>query len=261
MVRLHLTLLLCLCCTLNLWGQSSFVHREFQASDGTTLKYREMTPDHNAKGNKFPLVVFLHGLGERGTDNEKQLLWGGQMFMNPVYQEKHPSHVLFPQCPETAFWAYNYIPASYTDLKAEKQMPAPLNAVKEMISEYISSKTDVDASRVYIIGLSMGGCATYDLVARFPELFAAAIPICGAVEPERLADVEGVAFRIFHGDADTTIPVDCSRRAYAALKEAGAKVEYIEIPGCGHGSWNPAFSRDDFMKWLFKQKKSRKYLK
>ena len=71
----------------------------------------------------------------------------------------------------------------------------------------------------------------------------------------------GMVNGIFHGDADPTIPVQCSRDAYTALRKAGADVEYIEIPGCGHGCWNPAFSRDDFMEWLFKQKKPRKYLK
>lgn len=261
MKRFHLIVPLFLFSAMTLWGQSTFERREFHASDGTVLNYREMTPDKTAKGKKFPLVIFLHGLGERGNDNELQLLWGGQMFLNPTFQEKHPSYVIFPQCPETAFWAYDNIPASYTNLKAEERMPAPMNAVKELIDTYLTFVPNIDDSRIYIIGLSMGACATYDMVARFPETFAAAVPLCGAVEPERLENIEGVSFRIFHGDADKTIPVQCSREAYTALRKAGADVEYIEIPGCGHGCWNPAFSRDDFMEWIFKQKKSRKYLK
>lgn len=261
MKRICLSLLLSFFCALTLWGQSTFKRRDFHASDGTVLNYREMTPDQNAKGKKFPLIIFLHGLGERGTDNELQLYWGSQMFLEPSFQKKYPSYVIFPQCPETAFWAYDNIPASYTNMKAEAQMPAPMNAVKELIDTYISFVPDVDRSRIYIMGLSMGGCATYDMVARFPDIFAAAIPMCGAVEPERLENIEGVSFRIFHGDDDTTIPVQCSRDAYAALRKAGADVEYIEIPGCGHGCWKPAFAREDFMEWLFKQKKPRKYLK
>lgn len=237
-----------------------FERMAFTAEDGTQLNYRLLRPAETAKAKKFPLIIFLHGLGERGTDNESQLKWGGQMFLNPVNMEKYPAYVLCPQCPETAFWAYKNIPASFTDLKAEEAMPAPFKAVKEMIDTYLNYP-DVDRSRVYIIGLSMGGMATYDMVARFPEIFAAAIPICGAVDPARLTDIEGVSFRIFHGDADTVVPVECSRKAYKALREAGADVEYIEFPGCTHGSWNPAFNRDDFMEWLFKQKKSRKYLK
>lgn len=259
MRRLFLITAILFCGCLAASGQE-FERKVFTAEDGTELNYRLLKPSETAKGKSFPLVIFMHGLGERGTDNEKQLLWGGQMFLNPVNLEKYPAYVLFPQCPETAFWAYKDIPASFENLAAEEQMPAPFKAVKEMIDTYLTYP-DVDRSRVYILGVSMGGMATYDMVARFPDIFAAAIPICGAVEPSRLADIEGVSFRLFHGDADTIVPVECSRKAYKALKEAGVKVEYIEFPGCTHGSWNPAFCRDDFMEWLFKQKKSRKYLK
>ena len=241
-------------------GQEKYEYQTFTAEDGTALNYRMLRPLETAKGKKFPLVIFLHGLGERGTDNEAHLFHGSQMFLNPVTREKHPAYVLFPQCPKTAFWALDKVPASYEDIKAEEVMPAPFKAVKELIDEYLTHP-DIDRSRVYILGLSMGGVATYDRVARFPEIFAAAIPICGAVDPSRLEGVEGVSFRIFHGDADTTVPVECSRRAYRALKKSGCKVEYFEFPGCGHGSWNPAFTREDFIDWLFKQKKSRKYLK
>ncbi|MBR6731915.1 MAG: prolyl oligopeptidase family serine peptidase, partial [Bacteroidales bacterium] len=162
-----------------------FEYKTFKAEDGTELNYRLLRPSESAKGQKFPLILFLHGLGERGTDNESQLKWGGQMFLNPVNIEKYPAYVLCPQCPETAFWAYKDIPASFTDLKAEEVMPAPFKAVKEMIDTYLACP-DIDRSRVYIIGLSMGGMATYDMVVRFPEIFAAAIPICGSVEPSRL---------------------------------------------------------------------------
>ena len=107
----------------------------------------------------------------------------------------------------------------------------------------------------------MGGMATFDMIARFPELFAAAVPICGAVDPSRLDDMKGVKIRIYHGDADTVVPIECSRKAYRALKKAGADVKLFEFPGCGHGSWNPAFNQPDFMEWLFKQKKAKKYMK
>lgn len=237
-----------------------FERMTFTAEDGTTLNYRSLDPSETAKGKKFPLVVFLHGAGERGSDNEKQLIHGSQMFLNPANREKYPAFVIFPQCPEDGFWAYRLRPASLNDLKAEDEMPAIFKAVKELIDSYVADPR-VDRSRVYIIGLSMGAMGTYDMVARYPETFAAAVPICGYVQPERLSDIEGVSFRIFHGDADPVVSVNGSRNAYKALKEAGAKVEYIEFPGCGHGSWNPAFCRDDFMQWIFKQKKAGKYLK
>lgn len=240
-------------------GQDMYERMKFTAEDGTVLNYRQLRPIETAKCKKFPLIIFMHGLGERGTDNEKQLFHGSQIFLNPVNREDYPAYVLFPQCPETAFWAYPHFP-SLSEMHAAKEMPAPFKAVKELIDSYLT-RPDIDRSRVYIIGLSMGGMATFDMVARFPDTFAAAIPICGAIDPSRLEGLEGVSFRIFHGDADKSVPVECSRSAYKALKKSRCKVEYYEFPGCGHGSWNPAFTRDDFMEWLFKQKKSRKYLK
>ncbi len=101
----------------------------------------------------------------------------------------------------------------------------------------------------------MGAMGLFDLVSRHPELFAAAVPICGTVRSERLANAQDVSFRIFHGDADSVVPIDGSRAAYKALKAAGANVEYVEFAGCNHDSWNPAFNYPDFMEWIFKQRK------
>ena len=221
---------------------------------GDTLLYRYLTPEDAKPGKKYPLVIFLHGSGERGNDNKLQLLIGSQMFLNPVNREKHPAYVIFPQCPIEGYWSFTKRPSSFIYLKAEEEIAPVSKAVMELIDTYLANP-NVDKSRVYIMGLSMGGMATFDLVSRYPEKFAAAIPICGAADTERIAKVKGVSWRIFHGDADDIVPVECSRRAYKALKEAGADVEYIEFPGCNHGSWNPAFNVPGFMDWLFKQKR------
>ena len=203
-------------------------------------------------------MLFLHGAGERGSDNEKQLIHGSQMFLNPTNRENFPAFVLFPQCPEKRYWAFPGRPSSFTEMNAEKAITPILLAVKELVDSYLENPA-VDASRVYIMGLSMGGMATFDLVSRYPEIFAAAIPICGSVNPQRLkqnaAGVKKVKFRLYHGDADIAVSVEGSRQAYKALKEIGADVEYFEFPGCTHNSWNPAFNRPDFLKWLFKQKR------
>ncbi len=238
------------------FAQTEFSKESFKASNGETLLYRSIAPENMNPKKEYPLVIFLHGAGERGNDNEKQLFHGSQQWLNPVNRAKYPAFVIFPQCPEGRYWTYDIRPGSF-DVKS---MPAgaPMSstgvALKELIDKYLNMP-GVDRDRVYIMGLSMGGMATFDMVIRYPEIFAAAVPICGAVNVERLGAAVDVPFSIYHGDKDPTVPVECSRGAYRALKSAGADVRYKEFVGCGHGSWDPAFNEPDFMSWLFKQKK------
>ena len=106
------------------------------------------------------------------------------------------------------------------------------------------------------MGISMGGMGTFDMVCRYPDLFAAAIPICGGVNPNRLNEIEtSTAFKIFHGDADPVVPVEFSREAYTILKAKDINVAYMEFPGVDHNSWTPAFNSPHFMDWIFRQSK------
>ncbi|WP_321334368.1 prolyl oligopeptidase family serine peptidase [uncultured Bacteroides sp.] len=238
-------------------AQGEYEKKVFISSAGDSLNYRLLRPEVLKSGKKYPVVLFLHGSGERGNDNEKQLTHGCRMFQNPVNREKYPAFVLCPQCPLTGYWGYSSRPVSFlpSEMPASTEELTPVfRSVKELLDTYLAMP-QVDKSRIYIIGLSMGGMGTYDLVCRFPEIFAAAVPICGTVNPLRLKSAKNVSFRIFHGDSDDVVPVEGSREAYKALKACGAKVEYIEFPGCNHGSWNPAFNYPDFMSWLFSQRK------
>lgn len=241
-------------------GAQSFSKKEFIAAKGDTLRYQVLLPEGYAQGKKYPLVIFLHGSGERAMDNNLQMKHGSAMFTNPVNLEKYPSIVLFPQCPTNGNWIKTF--PSRNDRgemdwtsHANDSISSPLQAVKELIDRYIANEK-ADPRRVYIVGLSMGGMGTFDLVARYPNLFAAAIPICGGIYPPRLKDAaKTVAFRIYHGDADQVVSNKASREAYIALKQYGAKVEYVEFPGVEHNSWTPAFNQPDFLQWLYKQKR------
>lgn len=237
-------------------SQEAYQKKVFISSWGDSLNYRLLRPESEKPGQQYPLVLFLHGAGERGNDNEKQLTHGGQMFLNPVNREKYPAFVLVPQCPEKDYWAYASRPSSFvpSEMPVGQEITPVLRAVKELLDTYLDLPS-VDRNRVYVVGLSMGGMATYDLAIRFPDIFAAAVPICGTVNPGRLADAVSVRFRIFHGDADNVVPVEGSREAYKALKKLGAEVEYVEFPGCNHGSWNPTFNYPGFMEWLFASRK------
>ena len=238
------------------YGQNEFEKNVYVTASGDSLNYRLLRPEIEKEGEKYPLVLFLHGAGERGSDNEKQLFHGSQMWLNPLNRENYPAFVLFPQCPESGYWAYTERPSSFEPNQMPFDVPiSPIFTIlKELLDSYLSMP-QVDKQRVYVIGLSMGAMGTYDLVIRYPEVFAAAIPICGTVNPTRLKAAKDVKFRIFHGDADTVVPINGSRQAYKALKAVGADVKDTEFPGTTHGSWNPAFNQPDFMSWLFSQKK------
>ena len=253
MKRSFITVLIFLACLFRGFCQE-YEYKVFESSEGEKLNYRLLTPENAKQSKKYPLVLFLHGVGERGEDNEKQLIHGSQMFLNPTVREKHPAFVLFPQCPSNQYWAFLERPESFDNLQMGGEMPPILQAVKEMLDTYLADPM-VDKDRIYIMGLSMGGMGTFSLVSRYPEIFAAAIPICGIADLNILPKAKDIKFRIYHGDADPVVPVRHSREAYKTLKAAGAKVEYFEFPGCNHLSWNPAFNQPDFMKWLFGQKK------
>ena len=235
-------------------ASEDFTRKVFLSSEGDSLLYRILEPENLEPGKQYPFILFLHGVGERGNDNQSQLAHGSQMFLNPANREKYPAFVIFPQCPPEGYWTFSGRPKSFLDMPGDEDQTPVMRTLKELLDSYLANP-NIDKSRIYVMGLSMGGMATYDLVSRFPDIFAAAIPICGAVKQGRLSAAKDVKFRIFHGDADDIVPVECSRIAYRDLKEAGADVEYIEFPGCNHGSWNPAFNYPDFMEWLFAQKK------
>ena len=193
-------------------AQIQFSKEVFVTEKGDSLLYQQLQPNAIEANTKYPLILFLHGAGERGNDNEAQLQHGANMFTNPVNQEKHPTFALFPQCPTNSFWA----PINSSGIKDESFFPFDtfmtpiLQAVKELLDNFIKNN-HIDPNRIYIMGLSMGGMGTFDMVCRFPDLFAAAIPICGGVNTQRLQEIEtSTAFRIYHGDADPVVPVQFS---------------------------------------------------
>jgi len=221
-----------------------------------TLLYRVLFPKNYDKSKDYPLTVFLHGSGERGNDNEKQLLHGSFLFTDSINLLKYPSIVIFPQCPENDGWVNYTNKTENTFTFGDKKKPTkPLEMVLRLIKFYNKTES-VDSKRIYVAGLSLGAMGTYDLICRYPNTFAAAIPICGAVNLDRLKNVRKVPICIFHGSDDSAVSVEYSRNAYIELKESGSQhVEYKEYPHVGHNCWEQAFAEPDFMSWLFSQQK------
>lgn len=225
----------------------------FEASDGFRLPYQMSVPAKSLFRKSSPLLIFLHGAGERGSDNASQLIHGGELLMHSP--ELQNVIVLAPQCPEDSYWVDIVRPTTpeeceWRTFPQSAEMTPPLRAVKEMVDSLIATGT-VDQNRIYCTGLSMGGMGTLDLLLRFPDLFAAVQPVCGAVNIERLRGYTGTtAVRLFHGDCDDTVPVHFSREAFQVLKDKGFTVEYKEYPGVYHNSWDNAFAEPDFLSWM-----------
>jgi predicted peptidase len=228
---------------------SRYTYETLETSVGT-LNYRKLSPQTPQK--KYPLVIFLHGANERGIDNERQLTHGGSIFADS--SEKYPAYVLFPQCDSHQYWAFSSRPNDLdaTTFPAVYDVSVSITMIYELINKHLALP-DIDSNRVYISGLSMGGFGTFDIVCRYPELFAAAVPMCGGINPSRLTGdgVKNVYWRVFHGEVDAVVPVSNSRKADSALTALGADVEYIEYPNVNHNVWDYIFARPDYLSWLF----------
>jgi predicted peptidase len=226
---------------------------------GDTLPYRILFPENYDRKKKYPLLVFLHGSGERGKDNEKQLTHGASLFLKSENRKNFPSIVVFPQCPANSYWSSVRIDRSAMPLTLDFDYSvAPTWPLKSVISlvQKLSHEEAVNRSKVYIAGLSMGGMGTFEAVYRYPKLFAAAVPICGGGDSARYdSRIKRVPFWIFHGDKDGVVGVNHSRRMVSRLKELKVPVRYTEYPEVNHNSWDFALAEPEFFPWLFSNKR------
>lgn len=222
----------------------------YEASSGLKLPYRVLFPDNYDKSNHYPLLLFLHGAGERGNDNEKQLVHIASKFTSDEYQEKHPSIIIFPQCPENDYWAHvNRDDGKWLVEDTDKATPS-MEAVMEMLNDFKRTEA-VDKSRMYVTGLSMGGFGTYDLLSRRPNWFAAAIPICGGGNKRYSYKYSHVPIWLFHGAKDPVVPVTLSRELADDFRGRSMRVRYTEYPEGGHDVWTQAWNEEKLLPWLF----------
>jgi predicted peptidase len=199
------------------------------------IHYLLFTPEITS-GKKYPLVIFLHGAGERGNDNKSQLKHGARVFTTAENQAKRPCFVIAPQCPKDQWWSGKNLEDVIT------------------IVEKFAKDPRVDTSRIYITGLSMGGFGTWSIIAQRPKLFAAAIPICGGGNPADAKTIKHIPIRAYHGDADKVVTPDKSQSMIDALKSFRAKDATLTLyPNVGHDSWTQTYVDPSVMAWLFEQ--------
>ncbi len=222
---------------------------------GEKFAYRLLRPEAVVEGQRYPLVVFLHGAGERGEENERQLLYFPEQMVQPNWRSQFPCYILAPQCRADHKWV-NVDWSAKEDPTMPEVASEQLQAVMQML-EVTLAEEQVDRSRVYLTGLSMGGFGTFDLALRLPRTFAAIAPVCGAGDVTQLGQIAEIPAWVIHGDADTVVLPERSRSAVDALRKAGGRPVYLELPGVGHNSWTPGYGDlDGVVPWMFRQRRA-----
>ena len=239
---------------------TSLYEKKLYISGTDTLRYRILYPENYSQKKAYPVILVLHGSGERGRDNAIQLVHGGNLFVADSNRKKFPAIVIFPQCPSDSGWArVSSRIDSVTKVRTFFFPPngvvtTPMRLVKEMLDQ-LQQQKHADKHRMYIGGLSMGGIGTFDMIARYPGYFVAAFPICGAGDTTNAAKVaSNTSVWIFHGGADPVVNPQNSRDYNTALQAHAARVKYTEYPGVGHNSWDNAFAEPELLPWLFTNK-------
>jgi len=234
--------------------KSRFLAKTFE-HQGKSLPYRILMPKDFDVTKKYPLHLFLHGSGERGNDNLAQLVHGSTLF--EVMNAHYPAIVIFPQCPTEDYWAtIEYSRDIETQENVftyfEESKPTwALSAVMSLLENQLKNEY-IDTKRVYLSGLSMGGMGAFELLARLPNTFAAATPICGGGHPASVKKWgANTPVWIFHGDEDTVVNSRYSKIMVEALLRIGVEPEFSLYPKVGHNSWDNAFAEAEFFEWIY----------
>lgn len=219
----------------------------FETNFGEKLNYqayypKEITPN-------LPIVLFLHGAGERGNNNTVQTKHVVPQLIK-YSQNNKPCIVIAPQCPSKQQWAN--ISWKLKHHRMTEYPSTPLKLALQLLDKTIE-KHKVNKSRIYIVGLSMGGYGTWDAIQRKPNYFAAAVPICGGGDVEKGPLLTKLPIWVWHGDKDGAVPVYRSRSMVESIKKAGGSPIYTELKGVGHNAWTPASESKELWDWLFLQ--------
>ena len=187
---------------------------------------------------KWPLILFLHGAGERGNDVNLVAKHGPPKLLSgktelPLSQFL----VLSPQCPPNRSWQPHEIIA---------------------LLDEVTQKYAVDPDRVYLTGLSMGGFGTWEIASRYPDRFAAIAPICGGGDPRRVKPLRDMPTWVFHGDKDEAVPVQRSIEMVEAMKKIGNEPKFTRYPEAGHDSWTQTYNNPELYEWFLKHKRGEK---
>jgi predicted peptidase len=231
---------LCLLCAVSLAAETGQHPQTMRKPIEVTVSYQLYLPADYGKeqDKKFPLILFLHGAGERGDDINLVKKHGPPKLLDSDTDLPVKNFIVVsPQCPANKWWQPHEVIALLDD---------------------VSQKYAVDPDRVYLTGLSMGGFGTWETAARYPERFAAIAPICGGGDPRRVRSLKDMPTWVFHGDKDPTVPVQRSIELVDALKQLGNDVKFTRYREAGHDSWTATYNKTELYEWFLQHKRGDK---
>jgi len=240
-----------------------FSSHVWTGGDGESMPYRLYSPDQVQAGRRYPLVVFLHGAGGSGTDNERQLqganIFGALVWALPENQARHPCYILAPQ--SDVNWPCVIIPTGVQPRTPRDIRFCPWPALGAgvrrafAVIDDLAARLPIDDRRIYVTGHSMGGAGAWHMIAHRPRFFAAAVPVCGHPDPVTASIARRVPVWNFHGETDEVEPVATSRVMIDALRAAGGKPRHTEYPGVGHNVFRWVYTEPALPAWLFDRRR------
>jgi predicted peptidase len=233
-----------------------FKGTSFENEDGNKLLYRFYKPDVKS-GEKYPLVIYLHGGGQGGNDNLKQLDRVPAFFTSSDVQKKYPSFVIAPQCPSGVQWVnttFKSMPFDHYDQSKIRESPEFTMLLK--LIDQLCKQYPIDKNRIYMAGFSMGSSGTWDFISRHPEIIAAAVPISGVSDTSTVKKILNIPIWAFHGENDDIAPVRLNRDMYELINKAGGNCKLTIFENNGHGCVKKTLNYPGLADWVFSQRKT-----
>ena len=242
-----------------MYGQSDMYNSEFYGKGSDTLQYRILYPKNFSSLKQYPVVLFLHGAGERGDDNEKQLIHGSTLFSGDENRDKFPAIVIFPQCPTDDYWSSVQVDRKTQPVGLSFEYgkgPTKALGLTMALMDSIVEESHIKRDQVYVMGLSMGGMGTFEILYRKPGMFAGAIPICGGGDTEAAkVFADKVPLWMFHGAQDNVVDPQLSLDMTSQIIEYGGHPNLTIFGDANHNSWDSAFAEPNLLPWLFSLKR------
>lgn len=252
-IRLLLLILLLNVKFYNIQAQREKFEKHIFETDSINMPYRMLQPSSLEYGIKYPLVLYFHGIGVRGDDNEKTLINGVWHLAKDEMQQQFPAFVLVPQCPSNLKWS-NY-KSPNTPYIFEEEISLALKTAYEILKLIIETKP-IDTNRIYITGMSMGGYATWEMLSRFPNLFSAGVPVCGGGDLNYVSKLKEIPIWAFHGELDKIVPPVRSIEMVESINSIGGNAKISILNNLGHDIWKQVYEMQEMYIWLFSQNKN-----